>query len=72
MTLVETKAFADTSVDAGTSGHTFTITVSNSGPSDAVGVHVTDPVNASLNVTGVSYSGAGQICAASRPISAPQ
>src|SRR5436309_3128689 len=37
--LAITKTFADNSVDAGTSGHTFTISVKNNGPSDAVGVN---------------------------------
>src|SRR5207245_1094759 len=42
------KTFADTSVDAGTSGHTFTIKVTNDGPSDAASVHVTDGVDSRL------------------------
>src|SRR5439155_567770 len=50
---------------AGTSGHTFTISVKNNGPSDAVGVNLTDPVDGRLHVTGVSESGATQPCAAS-------
>ena len=59
------KTYTDNSVDAGTSGHTFTISVKNNGPSDATGVNLTDPVDARLHVTGVSESGAGQACAAS-------
>src|SRR5205814_1491131 len=59
------KTFADDSVNAGTGSHTFTIKVTNNGPSDAVGVNVTDTVDSRLNVTNVSDSGVGQACAAS-------
>src|SRR5438093_1395750 len=52
--LVIDKAFTDASVNAGTSAHTFTISVTNTGPSDAVGVHLTDAVPTALTVTGVS------------------
>src|SRR5207253_1280478 len=65
VSLAVTKTFTDNSVDAGTSGHTFTISVKNNGPSDAVGVNLTDPVDGRLHVTGVSESGATQPCAAS-------
>src|SRR5436309_1163453 len=41
----------DASVNAGTSAHTFTISVTNNGPSDAVGVHLTDAVPTALTVT---------------------
>src|SRR2546430_904831 len=63
--LVVTKTFADNSVDAGTSGHSFTLSVKNNGPSDATAVHLTDTVDNRLTVTAVSESGAGQACAAS-------
>src|SRR5437764_11033573 len=66
VTLTVAKAFQDTSVDAGTGSHTFTITVHNSGPSDAASTHITDTVDTRLNVTNVSESGAGQVRAASR------
>src|SRR5207302_1959750 len=59
------KVFQDTSVDAGTGGHTFTIKVTNTGPSDAASVHITDSVDARLHVTAVGDSGAGQPCVAS-------
>src|SRR5207245_896629 len=65
VTLKVDKAFQDTSVDAGTGGHTFTITVTNNGPSDAASVHVTDSVDSRLHVTAVSDSGAGGACASS-------
>jgi uncharacterized repeat protein (TIGR01451 family) len=52
-----TKTFTEHNVTAGTSGHTFTIAVSNSGPSDADHVRVTDTVNARLVVTGISAPG---------------
>src|SRR5436305_15257343 len=65
VTLTVAKAFQDTSVDAGTGSHTFTITVHNSGPSDAASSHITDTVDTRLHVTNVSESGAGQVCAAS-------
>src|SRR5205085_1667945 len=59
------KVFQDASVNAGTSGHTFTVQVTNHGPSDAVGVHLTDTVDSRLTVSGFSDSGAGGVCAAS-------
>ncbi len=49
------KTFDPTSVPQGTA-QSFTIEVSNAGPSDAVDVSVTDSVNTSLEVTGVSTS----------------
>ena len=49
-----TKAFTDDSVLAGTSGHTFTISVKNSGTSDAENVNVSDSVDPRLVVTGTS------------------
>src|SRR5207302_782983 len=65
VTLTVEKVFQDASVDAGTSGHTFTIKVTNTGPSDAASVHVTDSVDARLHVTAVSDSATGEPCAAS-------
>src|SRR5204862_9765 len=44
-----------------------TISVKNNGPSDAVGVNLTDPVDARLHVTGVSESRAGEHSAAPPP-----
>ena len=52
--LVVTKHFADDSVDAGTTGHTFTVTVQNTGVSQADNVSLTDTVDSRLIVTGVS------------------
>ena len=49
-----TKTFADDSVDAGTLGHTFTITVTNNGASEADDVIVTDEVDSRLIVTDVT------------------
>jgi uncharacterized repeat protein (TIGR01451 family) len=49
-----TKHFDDDSVDAGTTGHTFTITVENTGLSDADDLTVSDTVDGRLIVTGVS------------------
>ncbi len=40
-------------VDAGSTGNTFTITVTNNGPSNADDVQLTDTVDARLEVTGV-------------------
>ena len=58
------KTFSPTDVPQGTA-QSFTIEVTNAGPSDAVDVSVTDSVNTSLDVTGVSVtSGAGD-CSAS-------
>src|SRR5439155_4488730 len=65
VSLAVTKTFQDASVYLGTSGHTLTLSVKNNGPSDAVGVHLTDTVDNRLTVTAVSESGAGQACAAS-------
>ncbi len=59
------KHFDDDAVDAGTSGHTFTLKVTNNGPSDAVGVHLTDSVDPRLEVTNVSDSATGEPCEAS-------
>ena len=58
------KEFADASVIAGTSGHTFTLVVSNGGASDADHVAVTDTVDSRLHVTNVSAT-AGVDCSAS-------
>ena len=58
------KEFSDTSVVAGTSGHTFTLVVSNGGASDADNVLVTDTVDSRLHVTNVSAP-AGVDCSAS-------
>ena len=52
--LVVTKDFADLSVDAGTTGHTFTVTVQNTGVSQADNVSLTDTVDSRLIVTGVA------------------
>ena len=41
-------------VTAGSTGNTFTITVTNNGPSNADDVQLTDSVDARLDVTGVS------------------
>ena len=49
------KTFDPTSVPQGTA-QSFTIEVSNAGPSDAVNVSVTDSVHSSLEVTGVSVT----------------
>jgi len=51
--LVVTKQFADGAVDAGTTGHTFTLSVQNTGVSQADSLDVTDTVDARLLVTGV-------------------
>ena len=52
--LVVTKHFADDSVDAGTFGHTFTITVQNTGVSQADNVSLNDTVDPRLHVTNVA------------------
>ncbi|MBI3747023.1 MAG: hypothetical protein HY264_10985, partial [Chloroflexi bacterium] len=52
-----TKTFTDLNVTAGTSGHTFTIAVNNSGPSDADHVHIIDNLPSRIVATGVSSSG---------------
>src|SRR5438477_611482 len=59
------KSAAENSVDAGTTGHTFTVKVTNNGPSDAVAVHLTDAINTKLTVTVFSDSLAGQVFFAS-------
>jgi uncharacterized repeat protein (TIGR01451 family) len=51
--LVVTITFADTSVEPGTSGHTFEIDVTNTGSSEADNIVVVDAVPAALIVTGV-------------------
>src|SRR5213079_1470016 len=65
VSLAVDKAFQDASANAGTSGHTFTVKVTNNGPSDAVGIHLTDGVDNRLNVSSFSDHGTGQDCAAS-------
>src|SRR5207302_761108 len=65
VTLTVATVFQHTSVDPGTGGHTFTIKVTITGPSDAASVHITDSVDARLHVTAVGDSGAGQPCVAS-------
>src|SRR5439155_370957 len=64
VSLAVTKTFADNSVDAGTSGHTFTISVKNNGPSYAVGGNLPSLPTRRSSELGVSESGAGQACAA--------
>ena len=57
--LVMTKTFADDNVDAGTGGHTFTVTVKNTGVSQADNVSLSDTVDSRLVVDSVaagSYS----------------
>ena len=49
-----TKTFADASVEAGTSGHTFTVEVTNNGASEADDVILTDDVDNRLIVTDVN------------------
>ena len=58
ITLGLTKTFSPTSVTAGSGGHTFDLTVANTGASDATGVRITDTVDARLTVTGVDCIGA--------------
>ena len=55
--LVVTKQFGDGTVDAGTSGHTFTIAVQNTGASQADNLDVTDTVDPRLVVTAVDGGG---------------
>ncbi len=62
-----TKTFARSDVPQGTSS-SFTLVVSNNGPSDAVGVSITDEVDDSIAVTGVSLSGTGTCDAPSQSI----
>src|SRR5439155_1088279 len=47
------KAFQENPVTAGTGGHTFTIAVTNHGPSDVDGVDVTDTIDSRLQVDNV-------------------
>jgi uncharacterized repeat protein (TIGR01451 family) len=63
--LVIAKAFTEPSVTAGTPGHSFTITVTNNGYSDADNVVVNDSVDSRLVVTGVT--GGGFTCDAPSP-----
>src|SRR5439155_418874 len=65
VTLTVVKTFADNSVDAGTGGHTFSIVVTNTGPSDAASVHLTGAAAGRLHVTSVSNSATGEPCVAS-------
>ncbi|MBJ7879229.1 DUF7507 domain-containing protein, partial [Gelidibacter salicanalis] len=58
------KTFDPTAVSQGTL-QSFTIEVSNNGPSDAVDVSVTDMVNTSLNVTSVNITSGSGDCSAS-------
>ncbi len=51
------KAFTPSAVDGGTTGNQFTLTVTNSGTSDATGVVVTDAVDARLVVAAVDCGG---------------
>ena len=55
--LVATKSFTDGTVDAGTTGHTFTISVENTGASQADNLHLTDSVDPRLVVTNVADGG---------------
>ena len=58
------KTFDPANVPQGTM-QSFTIEVSNAGPSDAVNVSVTDSVNSSLAVTGASVTSGTGDCSAS-------
>jgi uncharacterized repeat protein (TIGR01451 family) len=58
------KTFVPTELTQGKTG-TFTLVVSNAGPSDAVGVAVTDTVYAGLEVTGVTVTSGTGDCTAS-------
>ena len=64
VTLNVVKTFGATAVAAGTGGHTFTIAVTNTGPSDAENVRISDDVDAALSVTAVVSAPAGD-CSAS-------
>ena len=48
------KEFADVAVDAGTSGHTFTIDVTNTGVSEADNINVLDTIDPRLVVSSVT------------------
>ena len=54
VTLAATKAFTPDPVAAGTTGNTFTIEVTNNGPSDTENLSITDTVDPALTVTNVS------------------
>ena len=55
------KEFTDATVNAGDpNSHTFTIAVTNTGPSDADNVVVQDSVPLGLEVTGVTPSGCSE------------
>ncbi len=56
VTLDIVKSFASTSIDAGSTGRTFSIQVTNTGISDAEGVRITDSVDPALTVRGVTSS----------------
>src|SRR5439155_440163 len=51
-----TKAFQQDPVAAGTGNHTFTLTVTNNGPSDSDGVDVTDTIDSRLQVDNVAVT----------------
>src|SRR5947208_959697 len=56
VTLDVVKPFALVTVVDASARHTFSIVVTNTGPSDAASVHVTDSVDSRLHVTSVSRS----------------
>ena len=62
--LTVSKTFASGSVAAGTSGNSFTVTVTNTGRSDAENVRVVDDVDAALTVASATIAPAGD-CSAS-------